>query len=109
MAAAKAQLEALQDDPELKALQDFESELRDVLAKHKRSLVDVNLILDENYKPPKAPSPARVAAAVAQPRPLKTWKNPHNGEVVNSSHGNHKTLNAWRDKWGVDVVKSWMN
>lgn len=109
LAAAKAQLEALQGDPELKSLQEFETELRALLAKHSRSLVDVNQILDENYKAPKAQSSGAAKAAVVTPggRPTKTWKNPHNGETIVSSHGNHTVLNEWRKKWGVEAVKGW--
>src|SRR5690554_6263374 len=40
-------------------------------------------------------------------RPLKTYKNPHTGEVVKTRGGNHKTLNEWRDKYGKEAVKSW--
>lgn len=108
LAAAKAQLEALQHDPELKALQEFEVELRAVLAKHSRSLVDVNQILDEKYKAPKVQVPgAAKAAAPGGAKSTKTWVNPHNNEKIVSSHGNHTVLNDWRKKWGADVVKSW--
>jgi hypothetical protein len=112
LAAAKAQLDALQDDPELKSLQVFESELRALLAKHSRSLVDVNQILDENYKAPKAQATgaakvAKAAATTEGGRPTKTWVNPHTNEKIVSSHGNHTVLNEWRKKWGVEAVKGW--
>lgn len=106
LAAAQAQLEALQGDPELVALQEFGNELRALLAKHNRSLVDVNLVLDENYR---APRPKSTPAGVStNPNPVKRiWKNPHNGETVTATHGNHKVLNEWRQKWGKDAVASW--
>ena len=105
LAAAQAQLAALHDDPELKALQEFESELRALLAKHSRSLIDVNQILDENYKEPKAKTTTSASTSPATVK--RTWINPHNNEKITATHGNHKTLNAWRDKWGKDAVASW--
>ncbi|MGE8457076.1 MAG: H-NS histone, partial [Pseudomonas alloputida] len=33
--------------------------------------------------------------------------NPHNGEVIETKGGNHKTLKEWKATWGGDVVESW--
>jgi hypothetical protein len=38
---------------------------------------------------------------------MKTYKNPHTGEVVQTRGGNHKTLNEWRKKHGKEAVQSW--
>jgi len=40
-------------------------------------------------------------------RPMKTYKNPHTGEVVQTRGGNHKTLNEWRKKHGKEAVQGW--
>lgn len=41
-------------------------------------------------------------------RTVKVYKNPHNGEVVETKGGNHKTLKEWKLKWGGDVVEGWL-
>ena len=41
-------------------------------------------------------------------REVKQYKNPHNGEVVETKGGNHKTLKEWKAKWGSDVVEGWL-
>lgn len=41
-------------------------------------------------------------------RTVKVYKNPHNGEVVETKGGNHKTLKEWKLKWGGDVVEGWV-
>ncbi|WP_259645995.1 DNA binding protein, partial [Pseudomonas ficuserectae] len=38
---------------------------------------------------------------------VKQYKNPHNGEVIETKGGNHKTLKEWKAKWGSDDVESW--
>ncbi|MAM88991.1 MAG: H-NS histone [unclassified Hahellaceae] len=40
-------------------------------------------------------------------RTLKTYRNPKTGEEVKTRGGNHKTLNAWRKKYGKEAVNSW--
>ncbi|MDT4852441.1 hypothetical protein FQZ97_866740 [compost metagenome] len=58
--------------------------------------------------------PERVKAARPAPvdkrreRVVKTYKNPHTGEVVETKGGNHKVLNAWKAEFGADEVKSWI-
>lgn len=43
-----------------------------------------------------------------RPRQVKVYKNPHNGEVVETKGGNHTTLNSWKAEHGHDEVKSWL-
>lgn len=110
LAALQAQLDSLQADPEVKALQEFEKDLREVLAKHNRSLVDVNQIMDPNWKAPKGSSKNGGAGTgvATNPKPkLRVWLNPHTQEKIESTHGNNKVLNAWRQKWGKEAVASW--
>lgn len=106
LAAAEAQLAALQDDPELKRLQRFEDELRALMANHGRSLIDINQILDPNYKAPRQTT-AQGQGQTTGKALVQVWKNPHNNEEVRATHGNHKVLNEWRKKWGADAVKKW--
>ena len=50
---------------------------------------------------------APAVAGTRKPRKTKVYKNPHTGEVIETKGGNHKTLKAWKDKHGAEVVKSW--
>lgn len=45
---------------------------------------------------------------VRKQRTVKVYKNPHNGETVETKGGNHKTLKEWKLKWGGDVVEGWV-
>lgn len=38
---------------------------------------------------------------------MKTYKNPHSGEVIETKGGNHKTLKEWKAEHGSDLVESW--
>lgn len=51
----------------------------------------------------RAPSTQRT-----KPRKLVTYQNPHTGEVVVTRGGNHRILNQWREEYGEDAVKSWV-
>ncbi|MEB0123205.1 DNA binding protein [Pseudomonas sp. CCI1.2] len=99
-------LEALKGDAGLKKEIEFESKLRDLLAKYGYSLKDVVNLLD--------PQGGRRAPSVQQqsgsrkPRQVKVYKNLHTGEVVETKGGNHKTLKEWKAKHGSDTVESWL-
>ena len=43
-----------------------------------------------------------------KPRDLKTYKNPHNGEVVQTKGGNPAVLKAWKAQYGGNEVESWL-
>lgn len=45
---------------------------------------------------------------INKPRPLSIYLNPHTGEEVRTRGGNHKTLNAWRVKYGREEVSNWI-
>ena len=100
-------LEALKGDAGLKKEIEFETKLRDLLAKYGYSLKDVVNLLD--------PQAGRRAPAVEskagsrRPRQVKVYKNPHTGEVVETKGGNHKTLKEWKTKHGAATVESWLN
>lgn len=104
LAAQLAELESLKNDDGLKREIEFEKKLRNLLAEYGYSLRNVISILDPQ-------ATARPAAAAAQvnrkPRQMKRYKNPHNGEVVETKGGNHKVLKEWKSKYGAEVVESW--
>ena len=101
-----AELEKLEKDQALKSELEFENKVRDLMKQFDKSPKDVLQILaaiDPTIADGKVEAPAGTRAK----RPLKTYKNPHTGEVVKTRGGNHKTLNEWRDKYGKEAVQSW--
>ncbi len=43
-----------------------------------------------------------------RPRELKTYKNPHTNEFVQTKGGNNRVLNEWKAEYGAEAVKSWL-
>jgi len=106
LAAQLAELEALKGSSELQKEIEFETKLRDLLAKYGFSLRDVINLLD-----PQANRRAAPVAAEKTPRrarQVKQYKNPHNGEVIETKGGNHKLLKEWKAEYGSDEVESWV-
>ncbi len=54
--------------------------------------------------------PTVAASRVTQrkPREVKIYKNPHNGELIETKGGNHRLLKQWKQEHGADVVESWL-
>lgn len=101
-----AELEKLEKDQALKSELEFENKVRELMKQFDKSPKDVLQILaaiDPTIAGGKVEAPAGTRAK----RPLKTYKNPHTGEVVKTRGGNHKTLNEWRDKYGKEAVQGW--
>lgn len=108
LAAQLAELENMKNDEGLKKEIEFEQKLRALLEKYGCSLRDVINILD-----PQSGSRTlnAVAPKVAQrkPRQVKVYKNPHNGEIVETKGGNHALLKKWKQEHGSDEVESWLS
>lgn len=98
-------LEALKGDAGLKKEIEFETKLRELLAKYGFSLKDIINLLD-----PQAGrrSPAAQQVGTRKPRQIKVYKNPHTGEVVETKGGNHKILKEWKSAHGAATVESWL-
>jgi len=107
LAAQLAELEQLKNDDALKDEIKFEEQLRALLAEYGFSLRDVVNILDPQTGQRQALSPTE-AKGIRKPREVKTYKNPHNGETVQTKGGNHAVLKAWKTQYGVDAVQSWL-
>ncbi|MGF6329299.1 hypothetical protein ABH909_002177 [Pseudomonas sp. BS3782 TE3695] len=99
-------LEALKGDAGLKQEIEFETKLRDLLAKYGYSLKDVINLLDP--QPGRRAPAAQSQPGTRKPRQVKIYKNPHTGEVVETKGGNHKTLKEWKAEYGSDTVESWL-
>ncbi len=107
LAAQLAELENLKNDAGLKKEIEFEKKLRSLLESYGYSLRDVINVLD--------PQAARRTTGVKGPkatqrkaREVKVYKNPHNGEVIETKGGNHRLLKEWKQEHGSDVVESWV-
>ncbi|MES3708630.1 DNA binding protein [Pseudomonas putida] len=108
LAAQLAELESLKNDAGLQKEMEFEKKLRSLLEGYGYSLRDVINILD--------PQSARRVPAVATPkttqrkaREVKVYKNPHNGETIETKGGNHRLLKEWKQEYGAETVEAWAN
>lgn len=99
-------LEALKGDAGLKKEIEFETKLRDLLAKYSYSLKDVINLLDPQTTR-RAPA-GESKSGSRRARQVKIYKNPHTGETVETKGGNHKTLKEWKSEHGSDTVESWV-
>ncbi|WJD67835.1 DNA binding protein [Pseudomonas asiatica] len=106
LASQLAELEAMKEDNGLKQEMEFETKLRGLLGEYGFSLRDVINILDPQARVRQV-TPAG-ASVTRKPREVKTYKNPHNGEIVQTKGGNHTVLKAWKSEYGSDTVESWL-
>ncbi|WP_226506816.1 histone-like nucleoid-structuring protein MvaT [Pseudomonas sp. MWU16-30317] len=106
----QARLKNLSQDDKLQTELEFEGKLRTLMGEYQKSLRDIVALLDPEAKFNKAPrSGAAKVTGTKRARKVKQYKNPHNGEIIETKGGNHKTLKEWKAKWGGDVVESWAN
>ncbi|HCN45462.1 MAG TPA: H-NS histone [Pseudomonas sp.] len=104
----QARLKNLSEDNKLQQELEFEKKLRDLMGAYGKSLKDIIALLDPEAKLNKAPRGAAVkTTGTKRARKVKQYKNPHNGEIIETKGGNHKTLKEWKAKWGGDVVEGW--
>lgn len=108
LAAQLAELEEMKGSSELQKEIEFETRLRDLLAKYGCSLHDVISILDPQPSD-RAAAPSVVERAPRRARQVKQYKNPHNGEIIETKGGNHKLLKEWKAEYGADAVESWLS
>lgn len=97
-----ALLEKLKNDSSLKKELEFKDQLQALMNQYGMNLRNVIEILDPQA--PGEPAPA----AQRRSRQLKIYKNPHNGETIETKGGNHKTLKAWKQQHGAETVESWL-
>jgi hypothetical protein len=107
LAAQLADLEALKGSSELQKEIEFEKKLRALLGEYGFSLRDIVNILDPQAN-------RRAAAPVAEKVPrrtrqIKQYKNPHDGQILETKGGNHRLLKEWKAQYGAEVVESWVS
>ncbi|MFJ2550262.1 histone-like nucleoid-structuring protein, MvaT/MvaU family [Pseudomonas sp. NPDC087612] len=107
LATQLAELEALKGSSELQKEIQFETKLRELLAEYGYSLRNVINLLDPQANRGSA-APAAVEKAPRRARQVKRYKNPHNGEIIETKGGNHKLLKEWKAQYGADVVEGWL-
>jgi hypothetical protein len=104
----QARLKNLSEDDKLQTELEFEGKLRTLMGEYQKSLRDITALLDPEAKNNKAPRTAPVkVTGTKRARKVKQYKNPHNGEVIETKGGNHKILKEWKAKWGGDEVEGW--
>ncbi|MED5609511.1 MULTISPECIES: histone-like nucleoid-structuring protein, MvaT/MvaU family [Pseudomonas] len=102
-----ALLEKLKNDSSLKKELEFKDQLQALMDEYGMNLRNVIDILDPQGTANTAAA-APAASAPRRSRQLKVYKNPNNGEVVETKGGNHKTLKAWKQQYGAETVESWL-
>ncbi|MDH4847932.1 transcriptional regulator [Pseudomonas sp. BN605] len=107
LAAQLAELEALKGSSELQKEIQFETKLRALLADYGYSLRDIINILDPQAGR-RAAAPVAAEKAPRRARQVKQYKNPHNGEVIETKGGNHKLLKEWKAEYGNETVETWL-
>ncbi|MBK5006174.1 DNA binding protein [Pseudomonas sp. S60] len=107
LASQLAELEAMKGSPELQKEIEFETKLRNLLAKYEYSLRDIVNLLDPQAGQHKA-APAAGQKAPRRARQVKQYKNPHTGEVIETKGGNHTKLKSWKAEYGADEVENWL-
>ena len=106
LAQQLAELEAMKNDGAIQAEMEFENKLRALLGEYGFGLREVISILDPQARS-RAAAPVSQEKATRKPREVKTYKNPHNGEVIQTKGGNHAILKAWKAEHGAETVESW--
>lgn len=105
----QARLANLQQDDKLQTELEFEGKLRALMGEYTKSLRDVISILDPDAKLNKGKAATVNASGKTRAgRKVKQYKNPNNGEVIETKGGNHKVLKEWKEKWGSEEVESWV-
>lgn len=104
IAEQQKRLEALKGDEKLKKEIEFEAKLRALLGEYGYSLRNIVNLLDPNA----SKSTVAPVKGARRERTLKRYKNPNNGEVIETKGGNHKVLKAWKEQYGAEKVESWL-
>ncbi|MEG3081768.1 histone-like nucleoid-structuring protein, MvaT/MvaU family [Halomonas sp. 5021] len=99
------ELQELESNSELKKELEFKDRLHALMSEHGKFARDVCEILDPSYREAttKGASPG-----ARKKRPLKVYKNPHTGQVVETRGGNHKVIQQWKAEFGNEEVVSWI-
>lgn len=101
-------LAALKSNPGLQREIQFETKLKELLNEYGKSLRDVISIMDPQGAYGKQTKSAAAEKQARSPRKTKVYKNPNNGELIETKGGNHKGLKAWKQQYGAATVEGWL-
>lgn len=104
------EIQKMEEDKELRQELDFKEDLNQLMQKYDKSardMLEVLATMDSGVRNRIEQGGGSGNSDGRKKRPLKTYRNPHTGEVVQTRGGNHKTLNAWRKQYGKEEVARW--
>lgn len=97
--------DSMQNDPGLQTEIEFKDKLEKLMKEYDKTAHDVVSIL----------SPEQIGkdysastGGTRRKRKLKIYENPNTGETLKTRGGNHKTLKAWKEENGAEVVEGWL-
>lgn len=102
MKKLQQEMEALKSKPGFEQEIEFKTKLEDLMNEYDKSKSEVITLLD-----PK-PEEEQKKPGTRRKRKLKTYKNPHTGEEVQTRGGNHKILKEWKAEYGDEEVEKWV-
>ncbi|MGP8289240.1 histone-like nucleoid-structuring protein, MvaT/MvaU family [Vreelandella zhanjiangensis] len=103
------ELNALGSSSELKKELEFKEKLQELMTEHGKLARDVCEMLDPLYRSTSGKSAKATSSTDGRKkRPLKVYKNPHTGQVVETRGGNHKVIQNWKAKFGNEEVVGWI-
>lgn len=100
------ELQALESNSELKKELEFKEKLQSLMTEYGKLTREVCEMLDPSYS--SQASTQKSSKVGRKKRPLKVYKNPHSGEVVETRGGNHKVIQGWKAEFGNEEVSSWV-
>jgi hypothetical protein len=103
----QSRLESLKTNDGLQKEIEFETKLKALMGEYGKTLRDVIALLDPKAVTKNA-APTTKSGKHRAARKVKQYKNPHNGEVIETKGGNHRALREWKTQYGADVVESWI-
>jgi hypothetical protein len=103
----QARLKNLSQDDKLKKELEFEGKLRTLMGEYSKSAARHHRPARPRVETEQSTTWRGQTTGTKRARKVKQYKNPHNGEVIETKGGNHKTLKEWKAKWGGDVVEGW--
>ncbi|MGJ8524775.1 hypothetical protein LMG33818_000483 [Halomonadaceae bacterium LMG 33818] len=103
----------LSQDERLKKEMAFSSHLRALMEEFDKSTDDVLALFEVPDTVATETSAAtsdeeKSTSRQRKKRKLKTYKNPHTGEVIETRGGNHTVLKAWKKEYGNETVETWL-
>ncbi|EHA16799.1 transcriptional regulator MvaT, P16 subunit, partial [Halomonas sp. HAL1] len=102
------ELNKLGNNSELKKEIEFKEKLQALMTEHGKLARDVCEMLDASYRSTSGKVANASTTDGRQKRPLKVYKNPHTGQVVETRGGNHKVIKEWKAKFGNEEVVGWV-